>query len=154
MFNNISWHNYLLYSLCAVGIYYCYVLIVYYRKDFKKTAQTSDPLSSTRITSPIIANSTSRTLDYLNPDSIEQLFNRALSLSENIKTVFQEVTYNEGNNEDLFYQLKKTVAGYADLAQTPFMVAINNLIITESEKYQFEIPDKKEIMTLWVRGNP
>jgi len=156
MLNNISWYQYILYSFSAVGVYYCYVLIAYYRKDLSKgiTLKTSSTLEKGKTPGSIKTIAKTATLDFSNPDSIDQLFNQALELSDAIKGIYQEASYNEGNTDDLLYQLKKKISNYQGLAQTPFMVAINNLIVTEAEKYQFDITDKKSITALWVGGNP
>lgn len=156
MLNNISWYQYILYSFSVVGIYYSYVLIVYYRKDLSKVASQKSPSTHEKSKTPVSSKATTKksTLDFSNPDSIGQLFNQALELSDAIKGIYQEVSYNEGTSDDLFYQLKKKISNYEGLAQTPFMVAINNLIITEAEKCRFDITDKKRITALWVGGNP
>lgn len=156
MLNNISWYQYILYSFSAVGIYYSYVMIVYYRKDLSKgISQKSRPAHEK--SKPSVSSKTTTkkpTLDFSNPDSIDQLFNQALELSDAIKGIYQEASYNEDNTDELLYRLKKKISNYQGLAQTPFMVAINNLIVTEAEKYQFDITDKKSITALWVGGNP
>lgn len=156
MLNNISWYQYILYSFSVVGIYYCYVLIAYYRKDLSKAiAQRS--FSAHEKSKPSVSPKTATkksTFDFSNPDSIDQLFSQALELSDAIKGIYQGASYDEGNTDDLLYQLKKKISNYQGLAQTPFMVAINNLIITEAEKYEFDITDKKSITALWVGGNP
>lgn len=156
MLNNISWYQYILYSFSALGIYYCYVLIAYYRKDLSKGIAPKTSSTHENGKTPSSAKMTTRnsTLDFSNPDSIDQLFSLALELSDAIKGISQEVSYNEGNTDDLLYQLKKKISNYQGLAQTPFMVAINNLIVIEAEKYQFDITDKKNITALWVGGNP
>lgn len=156
MLNNICWYQYILYSFSAVGIYYCYVLIAYYRKDLSKgiTQRASSAHEKGKTTVSQKTTAKKATLDFSNPDPIDQLFNQALELSDAIKGISQEVSYNEGNTNDLLYQLKKKISNYEALAQTPFMVAINNLIVTEAEKYQFDITDKKSITALWVGGNP
>ncbi len=156
MLNNISWYQYILYSFSVIGVYYSYVLIVYYRKDLTKAITQRSPVTYDKGKMPVSEKTTSKktSLDFLDPDSIDQLFSQALALSDAIKGIYQEVSYNEGNTDDLLYQLKKKISNHQGLAQTPFMVAINNLIITEAEKYQIEITDKKLIHALWVRGNP
>ncbi|MGN6437286.1 MAG: hypothetical protein ACTHMM_12165 [Agriterribacter sp.] len=156
MLNNISWYQYILYSFSVVGIYYCCVLIAYYRKDLSKGITQRSSSAHEKGKTAVSQKTTTKksTLDFSNPDSIDQLFSQALELSDAIKGIYQEASYNEGNTDDLLYQLKKKISNYKALAQTPFMVAINNLIVTEAEKHQFEIKDKKGITALWVGGNP
>ncbi len=156
MLNNISWYQYILYSFSAVGIYYSYVMIVYYRKDLSKGINKRSSSTHEKSKTPASAKTITKkaTLNFSNPDSIDQLFSQALELSDAIKSIYQEASYNEGNTDELLYQLKKKISNYKALAQTPFMVAINNLIVTQAEKYQFEIKDKKNITALWVGGNP
>jgi hypothetical protein len=153
MLHHISWYHYILYSFSVIGIYYCYVLVAYYRGDlkdllFNKKRQPQQSPDNIVIKEP--AAEKFRAGDD-SPEALEQLFGQAMILSEAIKSIFQEISFQEGTKEELFVLLQRKLKQYPALQATPFKVAIQNLIQTEAEKYQIDLMgDSKGINALWV----
>lgn len=154
MLSEISWYDYVLYSFSVMGVYYSYILFVYYRKDFSSLLARKKPGSHKS------DNGFERQKELIkgknthdNPKALEQLFSQAMILSEAIKSIFQEISFQDGTKEELFVMLRKKIKDYPSLQATPFRVAIQNLIQTEASKYQIDLDsDQKEITALWAEG--
>lgn len=143
MLSKYSWYSYIVYTLALLGLYYVIVLLRYYRQELR---QFFIRASSTKMASPPHQPST-----FNSPQQVEALFMDAMTLSEQIKTVCQEVHFQEGDTDLLLYEIKKKVLLFPSLRQTPFMVAINNLIQTQITLYQFELADPHCIAALWAK---
>lgn len=149
MLNNITWYQFILYSFSLIGIYYAYILIVYYRKDLsdiisgRKTVISSPNKKSASDTKP---------KKEIESEAVEKLFTSAMELSEAIKTIFQEALYQDTGKEEIVFLLSKKIQQYSQLKRTPFMIAINNLIRTQADKYQIII-DAAAIDSLWAKGD-
>ncbi|MGN6493162.1 MAG: hypothetical protein ACTHLE_14275 [Agriterribacter sp.] len=154
MLSEISWYNYVIYSFSVIGVYYSYILFVYYRKDFcsllsrkKRGSKKSD--SGLEHQKELVKGKNAHN----NPEVLEQLFSQAMILSEAIKSIFQEISFQDGTKEELFVMLRKKIKDYPSLQATPFRVAIQNLIQTEASKYQIDLDsDQKAITALWAGG--
>lgn len=147
MLQHISWYDYILYSFSLVGIYYCYVLLKYYKKDLRRLFGGASK-GSANVQPVKIA------VDGPEPEVLEQLFSQAMILSEAIKAAFAENHFQEETVEELLLVLGKKIQEYPDLQKTAFRIAIRNLIESEAAKYQLEIKDvKSSIERLWVRGD-
>lgn len=152
MLRQISWYDYILYSFSLLGIYYAIVLISYFRKDIgsllsRKQVAADNSLRETLHEHEEMANPGPSVLD---PLVLEQLFSQAMALSEAIKSIFQEINFQEGTQDELFVLLRKKIKEYPALQATAFRVAIQNLIQTEAIKYEMEWGhDKGQINDLW-----
>lgn len=147
MLKHISWYDYILYSFSGMGIYYCYVLLKYYRQDLRRLFTGKKNVTTNHLPPKLTASTNE-------PEVLEQLFSQAMVLSEAVKGAFVENNFQEGTVEELFQTLRKKIAEYPALHATAFRIAIRNLIESEAAKYQLEIKDvKSSIERLWVRGD-
>lgn len=140
MFRDISWSQFAGYMVGALVVYYVLYLLRFHRRGLPplfKGPKPGDQLPPVQTTHPS------------DPQEVELLFLQAMELSEQIKGIFQEVVYQEGDTDLLFFHLQNKVNEHQGFYRTPFMVAINNLIQMEAEKYQFKNVDGKRISDLW-----
>ncbi|GEM_PF-3358746 len=143
MLSRFSWYEFITCVLAILALYYSFVLLRYYRRELLQIFTRASFLK----TEPRTTN-----ISHLNnPQQVEQLFADAMTLSDQVKNVCQEVHFQEGDTELLLYELQKKVAQFPSLYQTPFMVAINNLMQTQIDLYQFDPVDPQRITALWLK---
>lgn len=144
MLSRFSWYDYMTCVLAVLVLYYSFVLLRYYRRELLQTfTRTSFPKTEPRTTKPSHSDS---------PQQVEQLFADAMTLSDQVKNVCQEVHFQEGDTELLLYEVQKKIVQFPSLHRTPFMVAINHLIQTQMALYQFAPVDTQRISALWLKA--
>ena len=150
MLSQISWYNYILYSLSIIGIYYSYVLFIYYGREIRGLMLGTRPAKQRQSDSAAKKDEQTIIKSAASPEAVEEVFSHAMILSESIKSVFQEISFKEATKEELFVMLHKQIDKYPLLHATPFRVAIQNLIWGEATKYQIDLgEDQKAINALW-----
>ncbi len=150
MFNEISWMQFFQYTIITAVLYYGYILVTYFRPEiihlFGKNKDTLFQKGKKN-------ENTSKQEEHYelqsDPAEIEAVFSQAIELSESIKRAVEETALNEGGKEELFYLLRKKIQQYPAVAQTPFMVSLNQLILSESEKHNIQLSDLSDLNTLW-----
>ncbi len=79
----------------------------------------------------------------------EDLFKEAEQLTAKLKEAIADASFKNYNKEEFTFLLQLTLKEYPNLKGSPFQVAINNLIISECEKYGLLHLSAEELESLW-----
>lgn len=80
---------------------------------------------------------------------IGDTFQQVEELTTKLKTVIADAASNNTTKEEFFLSLQLLLRKYHFLKGSPFPVAINNLIASECEKYDFIHLSAEERVMLW-----
>lgn len=147
MLSSFSWASYLLVAALLIGIYYCIVIIRYYRRDIGKLSTRRQEEDDEPINPQLsLFDDTPEGLQLVNP---ADLFTPALGLSARIREVMNNAAAEKYSKAGLILILRKLIAEYPALKGTPFQVAINNVILTESKAMGAAGLDEGDVDLLW-----
>ncbi|MEC5143212.1 hypothetical protein [Chitinophaga sp. 212800010-3] len=147
MLSSFSWASYLMVAALLIGIYYCIVIVRYYRNDISKLSSRRQREGDEPV-SPQLSLFDDAPEDHatINP---ADLFTPALGLSARIREVMNKAANEKYSKAGLVLILRKLIAEYPALKGTPFQVAINNVIITESKAMGAAGLDEGDVDLLW-----
>ncbi|MBN8877646.1 MAG: hypothetical protein J0I32_08890 [Sphingobacteriales bacterium] len=120
MFQSISWSQFITAALLLIILYYIIVGVLYYRREFREKLQR---LRSGR-------TNTRGDADHSPP---AEQFSQATELKATIEEVLHVAVNRAWIKHELLMELRRRVAPYLSLQQTPFEFAINNHIIQQVE---------------------
>ena len=164
MFTSISWVDYLTIIIILLGVYYLFIAIRYYSNELKQLLPANRRVANSAVHESELEKS---------PDRSSKLKSNQTELFDNEKT-----SVDFGNvNDDIFYhveqltiQLKERIAEAADkkyikeefilslqlltkkyhfLKGSSFFTALNNLIASECEKYDYVHLTEDDRLRLW-----
>lgn len=142
MCSSISWEQFILTIVVIVGLYYGYVGVTYYRKDwlYRLTGKKS-PGSSLHpvVPYPAVPNgpAAANPLLPLVHDVVDEI--RALLQAEGSAT----------NKDNLLDKLRRLLQKYPTLKNTAFQSSINQLLVTDCKNHCSMDLDENEIRALW-----
>jgi len=142
MCSSISWEQFILTIVVIVGLYYGYVGVTYYRKDwlYRLTGKKS-PGSSLHpvVPNPAVPNgpAAANPLLPLVHDVVDEI--RALLQAEGSAT----------NKDNLLDKLRRLLQKYPTLKNTAFQSSINQLLATDCKNHCSMDLDENEIRALW-----
>ncbi|MFX1705736.1 hypothetical protein PV783_17340 [Chitinophaga sp. CC14] len=151
MLSSISWACYLIVAALLLGIYYCYVLVRYYRKEIKNFI-TRRPAEHEPTSSKPESNQLSlfeSTDDTRPPNESVDLFSLAFELSARIKMVMEVAAAERYSKAGLIIILRKLISEYPAIKGTAFQVAINNVILGESKELGSNGLQDDDVSALW-----
>jgi hypothetical protein len=142
MCSSVSWQQFILTIVILVILYYLYVGVTYYRKDWwcRLSPKKSSNASSRPMASPAAASNTSHTTNPLLPvvhDLVDEI--RALLQAEG----------NAANKDELLGKLERLLQKYPTLKDTPFQPSISQLIYIESKNHCALDLGEDEVSNLW-----
>ncbi|QJB29918.1 hypothetical protein HF329_00780 [Chitinophaga oryzae] len=147
MLSSFSWAGYFTVAALFIGIYYCVVILRYSRRDITKPAsrrqREEEDLPDPQLS---LFNEGPEDLSSVNP---ADLFTPALGLSARIREVISKASAEQYSKAGLVLILRKLIAEYPALKGTPFQVAINNVIITESKAMGSAGLSEGDVDLLW-----
>jgi len=120
MFTSVSWQQYLVFISITAVIYYIYILLRYYRNEvinFIKGIKNT-PVPSKEKNNDKTITTQDATLNEL--------------LGE-LKIFFQLASKRNYPKEELMMAVKLKLRDYGQFKNTPFEIAVNNFIATESD---------------------
>lgn len=151
MLSSISWACYFTVAALLLGIYYCYVLVRYYRKEIKdaisRKAVDTDPKSIDPESNQL--SLFAPTDESMLPEKQVNLFSLAFDLSARIKIVMEVAGEEKYSKSGLIVILRKLISEYPTIKGTAFQVAINNVIIGESKGLGLKGLDDDDVSVLW-----
>jgi hypothetical protein len=165
MFTSISWAAYIETVLVLLLIYYPVVAFKFYGKEMKIFLSGKKKLpirrSSTEanVEDEQIQNSSLHDIQselFSSPkrfmpseQETDDTFEQVLELTAQLKEVISEATSKNYIKEEFTLSLQLLIRKYQFLKGSPFMVAINNLIVSECEKHGYHSLDAEERVMLW-----
>ncbi len=165
MFTNISWANYIAIIALLLIVYYAFVGIKFYSNELRqfilgkrklaagftshKTATYEDE-SSTFQVQQTQAKLFPSHINYT-PDAQEtdDTFQQVEELTASLKEAIAVAVDKEYIKEEFILSLQLLLKKYQFLKGSPFLVAINNLIASECEKYSYIQLSAEERVMLW-----
>jgi hypothetical protein len=144
MLMSVSWSQYLIAVFIALGLYYLLIGIVYYRNEFssfkfRKSKQEIYPpplFSSYRKYPP-------------KAEVADDTFEKVEELASRLREAIGKAASKNLSKEDFIVSLQTLLKKYQFLKGSPFLVAINNLIVSECEKQGFNYLNADERVMLW-----
>ncbi|RAJ80113.1 hypothetical protein CLV59_105220 [Chitinophaga dinghuensis] len=149
MLSSFSWASYLMVAALLIGIYYCIVIVRHYRRDIGKlsSSRKRDDNDDEPINPQLsLFDDTPEDLCQVNP---ADLFTPALGLAARIRETLNKAATEQYSKAGLILILRKLIAEYPVLKGTPFQVAINNVILTESKAMGAAGLDEGDVDLLW-----
>ncbi len=141
MFSSISWQQFILTIVVIVGLYYLYIGISYYRKDwwYRLAAKKSPNLSPRTVAAPAMqgASPTPNPLLPVVHDLVDEI--RALLQAEGSAAI----------KDELLGKLERLLQKYPTLKDTSFQPSISQLIYIESKNQCALELDEDEVSSLW-----
>lgn len=142
MCSSISWEQFILTIVVIVGLYYGYVGVTYYRKDwlYRLSGKKPGVASLQPAQSPAAMPSGATAANPLLPlvyDLVDEI--RALLQAEGSAT----------NKDNLLDKLRRLLQKYPTLKNTAFQSSINQLLATDCKNHCSMDLDENEIRALW-----
>ncbi|WP_143307260.1 hypothetical protein [Chitinophaga vietnamensis] len=142
MLSSISWACYLLVAALLIGIYYSIIFIRYFRRPPPRESEERRPID------PQLSLFDGEQEDLPNANPAD-LFTPALGLSARVRDVMKTAADEKYSKAGLVLILRQLIAEYPALKGTPFQVAINNVIISESKNMGAAGLNDDDVRLLW-----
>jgi hypothetical protein len=163
MFNSISWTQYLVFVVLLLIVYYIFVGLKFYSFEVQsilKGKASSPVLATEDATDDDIkkVNKAQNVQSELFPsyksfrpqsEDTEDTFQQVEELTTKLKTAIADAASSNTTKQEFFLSLQLILRKYHFLKGSAFPVAINNLIASECEKYNFNHLDAEERVMLW-----
>ena len=142
MCSGISWEQFILIVVIVLGLYYGYVGVSYYRKDWlyrlsgKKPGGAALQTAQSSAATPSGATAANPLLPLVH-DLVDEI--RALLQAKGVTA----------DKSDLLGKLRRVLQKYPTLRETSFQPSINQLLATECKNHCSVDLDENEIRALW-----
>lgn len=148
MFTNISWGTYIIVVVLLLAVWYLIIGLRFYSQDLqsflarkrKKNVQLAQDESYSN------AEHTSEQTETSDTDSF---YHEVENLTTKLKETIADASSKNYHREEFIFLLQLTLKEYPHLKGSPYQVAINNLIISECEKYGSIHLSAEEQVMLW-----
>jgi hypothetical protein len=142
MCSSISWEQFILTIVIVLGLYYGYVAVSYYRKDwlYRLSGKKPGGGSLEPVPSPAAVAGGAAAANPLLPlvhDLVDEI--RALLQAEGVTA----------DKEDLLDKLRRLLQKYPTLKETSFQPSINQLVAIDCKNHCSVDLDEPEIRALW-----
>ncbi len=155
MFTNISWGNYIFVVTLLLTVWYLFVGVRFYSHDLqnflvrkrKPNLQVDDDefLNDERK----VRESSKFTNEQIESSETDILFQEVEELATKLKEAIANASSKNLNREEFIFLLHLTLKEYPHLKGSPFQVALNNLIVSEFERYGSIHLSAEELLMLW-----
>src|SRR5690242_13826017 len=126
MFNTISWHSYWTALAIISIIYYLFVFIVYYRKDFKASFLTKSSVGNGD--QSFIINE-----EEFQQPSKETDEGIVYSCMDEINAFFDEAKKRKWNKNELIYSLQLIMKKYPSIKTSGYKKSVSNVLLNQCE---------------------
>ena len=163
MLNSISWTDYLVFVVLLLIAYYLFVALKFYSFELNFLLKGKRP-------SVALANETAEDVEIDGSNNFhdnqaelfptynryapqaketDDTFQKVEELTAKLKKVIEDAASNNTIKEEFILSLQLVLKKYHFLKGSPFLVAINNLIASECDKYNFIQLSADERVMLW-----
>lgn len=159
MFTHISWANYIIVAALLLTAWYIIIGLKFYFHDLLKifTGKIKFTLKGTHKTSSFkqseqISNSELQDFDdkpLLDMEETDNLFKVVDELISKLKSAISDAVNKKYSKQEFIFLLQLTLKEYPILKNSPFQLAVNDLIASECEKHSFIPLSAVELMELW-----
>jgi hypothetical protein len=156
MLTNISWTDYLIAVAILLTIYYLYVGLRYFSADFKdlfsgkrkqnsKTALSNDADDESTLST---GESTPAEINAFDETSDDE-FAEVEHLIERLKVVIADASPKKLVPQEFKHYLHLVLKEYPSVQNSPLRSSVNELIVSECEKYSAVTLSEDEVDLLW-----
>lgn len=162
MFTNISWTNYIIVIILILAIYYLFIGIRFYYHELKnfvgKRKFQLHPAHNELSHGPGNMDNNgedervhSEPLQAQNSfgGTPDDAFQEVEHLIGRLKEVIEEASRKKYIKQEFLQYLKLILKEYPEIKNSPFQPAINELIISECERYGSIMLSENEVVMLW-----
>lgn len=157
MLKNISWTNYITTIVIGLAIYYLFIGVRYYSDEIKDLLSGRKKLKI----KPILpqdkrqANVEAQqmyggTADFEN--TTDEEFDATEHLIEQLKTAIANGCRKKLIPEEFKLSISSVLKEYPAIKYSPLRPSINELILSECDKFQITALDEREVDLLWREG--
>lgn len=154
MLTNISWTDYLIAVAILLAIYYLFVGVRYFSSDFKdlfsgkrklKAALSNDTDGETILSTGEIATTDINAFEEVSDDEFAEVEH----LIERLKVVIADASHKKLVPQEFKHYLHLILKEYPSAQNSPLLSSVNELIISECEKYSAVTLSEDEVDLLW-----
>lgn len=155
MFTNISWASYLTVVAILLVIYYLYVGVRYFSTDLKtlfaekQKLKFKATLPSNSKANDFLVSGESRLRSSSFEETTDDEFSEVEHLIERLKTVVADASRRKLIPQEFKQYLSMVLKEYPTVRYSPLRLSINELIISECEKYGTVALKEEEVELLW-----
>ena len=150
MFTNSSWTTYIFVVILLLAVWYLFIGLRFYFNDLQnllaRKGKRDVELAHDESYSTPNAEFTSEQTEVSDTDS---LYHEVENLTTKLKETIADASSKNYHREEFIFLLQLTLKEYPHLKGSPYQVAINNLIISECEKYGSIHLSAEEQVMLW-----
>lgn len=150
MFTNISWGTYIFVVILLLALWYLFIGIRFYSHDLQclLTRKGKRNLDLAQDESYSTSNS-EFTFEQTEASDTDSLYHEVENLTSKLKETIADASSKNYHREEFIFLLQLTLKEYPHLKSSSYQVAINNLIISECEKYGSIHLSAEEQVMLW-----
>lgn len=163
MLNSISWTEYLVFVVLLLIAYYLFVGLKFYSFELSSLLKGKTPsvALATETAADAVIDGSENFQDNQaelfptynryapRPQETDDTFQQVEELTTELKKVIEDAASNNTIKEEFILSLQLALKKYHFLKGSPFLVAINNLIASECDKYNFIRLTADERVMLW-----
>jgi hypothetical protein len=150
MFTNISWASYILVVTLILAAWYLIIGMRFYFHDLQSLF-TRKRKSNLQHAPDETYSTTGSEFTYQQTETLDSddLFQEVEKLTTKLKETIADASSKNYHKEEFIFLLQLTLKEYPQLKESPFQVAINNLIASECEKHGSLHLSAEEQVMLW-----
>ena len=163
MFNQVSWAAYLTVILVLLVIYYLFLGIKFFSKELLSFLGDRRDPSGNRVYKEDEKNQQedarleqrysdvfqSHNKNTVSSEDIDNTFQQVEKLTAATKQIIADAALNNTIREELMLSLQSVLKKYHHLKASPFLIAVNNLITSECDKYNLTHLNAEELAMIW-----
>lgn len=147
MFTNISWTDYLAGIAISLIIYYIFIGVKYYSYDLKDFISGRKKLTVNRSIAPKIEEFQNTAQD--DETVFEDDFAEVEELIIKLRHQIESGAADQQNTDELQQALSSILKKYPNVKNSPLRSSVNELIVSEIEKYGAVTLREDEVELLW-----
>jgi hypothetical protein len=149
MFTGISWKDYLVVVAIALIIYYLFVGVRYFSADLRDLFSGKRKLNFKAVSPDHDAGENLPNRNTPFEETTDDEFAQVEQLIERLKSVIRDVSQRKLVPEEFKQYLHLVLKEYPAIKNSPLRSSINELVITECEKYGTVTLGENEMDVLW-----
>lgn len=162
MFRNILWNDYIIVVVFLMVSWYVFVGLRYYLDEIKDVVGGKKKLQGWEKNEELkvepeadlrLQDSLGRISSEMYPQESNTIFHEVEALIKQLKSVLNEVAQKEPSKQELEEKLRLILIEYPLLSDSPYRSAVDELIVSECEKYGLPVLIQQEVAALWNKRN-
>lgn len=150
MFTNISWASYILVVTLLLAVWYLVIGMRFYFNDLQNLlTRKRKPDLQLASDDTYLTTGAEFTPEQTEASNTDNLFQEVEMLTAKLKETIADASSKNYHKEEFNFLLQLTLKECPHLKGSPFQVAINNLILSECEKYGSLHLSAEELVILW-----